>query len=416
MGKGRWHRKRLYWVIRGLMALMFVITILLLNFNRLPPSTVTVSQEIRGVWLTNVNSGVFFIPWAINRALNQLSQLQFNTVYPVVWNRGTTFYKSTVAQRVTGQFQDDLLNLMRCGRDILSEIVREGHRKNLRIIPWFEYGFMAPIDSNVVRYHPDWVTLPKSESLKPISSQTELLKEVMENTPFFGIHNVWLNPLHPRVQKFIQDLILEVVIKYDIDGIQLDDHFAMPVNLGYDWYTVKLYRQEHKGKSPPDDPYNPDWMRWRADKLTAFMITLSQEIKAVKPDCLISLSPNPKHIAYRDYLQDWETWVNQGLIGELVVQVYRDSQLSFIAEINHPSLKKIRQKIPVHIGILTGLLGKTVDISTIQEQVEAVRDRGFNGISFFYWESLWSYLTPDAPQQRRRIFKQLMSAGQKSEV
>ncbi len=413
MKKKKSQKTTLQWVMIGLIVFAFVIGIKLLDPTDSDRKTFDSTQEIRGVWITNVNSGILFVPWAINKALNQLSQLHFNTVYPVVWNRGTTFYKSTVAKRVTGRFQDDLLNFMRLGGDILSEIVREGHQNGLRIIPWFEYGFMAPIDSNVVRYHPDWVTLPKSESLKPISSQTDLLREVAANTPFFGIRNVWLNPLNPRVQRFIQDLILEVVIKYDVDGIQLDDHFAMPVELGYDWYTVKLYRQEHQGKMPPDDPYNSEWIRWRADKITRFMNSLVQEIKTVKPHCLISLSPHPKNVAYRDYLQDWETWVNQGLIGELVVQVYRENQHSFQAELDHPSIQKIRQKIPVSIGILTGLFGKTVEISTVQAQVQAVRDRGFNGISFFYWESLWSYLTPNSPKQRRRVFQELLSVSSK---
>jgi uncharacterized lipoprotein YddW (UPF0748 family) len=146
-----------------------------------------------------------------------------------------------------------------------------------------------------------------------------------------------------------------------------------------------------------------------ADKITAFLTTLVQEIKAVKPDCVISLSPNPKNTAYQEYLQDWKTWVDRGLIEELIVQIYRDNPSSFIKEMNDPAIQKTRQKIPVSIGILTGTLGRSVEIETIQEQVKAVREHRFNGISFFYWESLWSYITPNAPQQRRQIFQQLLS-------
>jgi uncharacterized lipoprotein YddW (UPF0748 family) len=76
------------------------------------------TTEIRGVWLTNVASGVLFVPWGINRALNQLSALNFNTVYPVVWNRGYTFYQSAVAQRVTGSDTQPLLKFMHGGQDV----------------------------------------------------------------------------------------------------------------------------------------------------------------------------------------------------------------------------------------------------------------------------------------------------------
>ena len=68
------------------------------NSNSLPVTT-----EIRGVWLTNVASGVFYIPWGIERAINQLAALNFNTIYPVVWNRGYTFYKSPLAKKIQVQ-------------------------------------------------------------------------------------------------------------------------------------------------------------------------------------------------------------------------------------------------------------------------------------------------------------------------
>lgn len=409
MTKKRFQKHFINWMIVGLVLLILTAGMTGFNLSNSPQPSSNPPQEVRGVWITNVNSGVLFMPWAINRALNQLSLLQFNTVYPVAWNRGTTFYRSAVARRVTGRAQDDLLNLMRLGRDILSEIIREGHQKGLRIIPWFEYGFMAPINSSLVRYHPDWVALPQDQQLQPIYTSEDLGQSDASRASWLGIQNVWLNPLHPQVQQFIRDLILEVVMKYNVDGIQIDDHFGMPVELGYDWFTRKLYQEEHQGELPPKNPYNPEWMRWRANKITAFVTTLVQEIKAVKPNCIISLSPNPKSTAYQEYLQDWQTWVDRGLVEELIVQIYRDNSNAFIKELNDPAIQKTRQKIPVSIGILTGTLGRAVEIKTIQEQVKAVREQHFNGISFFYWESLWSYITPNAPQQRRQIFQQLLS-------
>ncbi|MEO3704788.1 family 10 glycosylhydrolase [Trichormus azollae] len=46
------------------------------------------TTEIRGVWLTNVASSLLFVPWGIHRATDQLASLNFNTIYPLVWNRG----------------------------------------------------------------------------------------------------------------------------------------------------------------------------------------------------------------------------------------------------------------------------------------------------------------------------------------
>ena len=97
------------------------------------------------------------------------------------------------------------------------------------------------------------------------------------------------------------------------------------------------------------------------------------------------------------------------MIDELVLQVYRNDLNSFNRELHQSAVKLARKKIPVSIGILSGTLNNTVKIEQIKEQVETVRKQGFDGVSFFYWESLWGYLTPESPYKRRRIFDELFS-------
>ena len=375
-------------------------------------------KEVRGVWITNVSSNVLFSPWAINRALRQLSQLNFNTVYPVTWNRGNTFYPSDVAKKIIGQPQDPTLTAFRLGQDVLREIFQQSHRQGLRVIPWFEYGFMAPINSLLVRRHPHWVTtsLDKNRNfseqfselelkdLLPKSDEQSLLTQLQQS---LSIYNVWLNPTHPQVQNFILELILEVVKKYDVDGIQIDDRFGMPVQFGYDPMTIYLYQEQHQGKKPPENFTDPEWMQWRANQITAFIERLYKSIKAVKPNCIVSLSSNPYDFAYKLYLQDWQTWIERGLVDEFILQVYRDDLPSFLEELEQPDVKIAKNKIPFSIGILTGTLKTTMTIDKIKQQVKAVRERHFAGVSFFYWETLWSYMTPESPQKRRVAFKKM---------
>lgn len=393
------------------------------------PQVTRPSTELRGVWLTNVASSVMFVPWGIERAIHQLAQLNFNTVYPVVWNRGQTFYPSSVAKRVTGRSQNLMLGVLRLGQDVLLSIVKQGHREGLRVIPWFEYGFMAPANSELVRRHPDWLTVrrnntktlkanlneqdvPKTGKSKVQPSFQKVRQSISNQFVFKG---VWLNPLHPVVQQFILDLIVEVVTQYDVAGIQLDDHFGLPVEFGYDSFTIGLYQQEHQGKSPPSDFLDSKWMRWRADKITKFMQRVFQTVKSIKPDCLVTLSPNPQDFAYRAYLQDWQTWVQRGLVEELICQVYRDDIKTFLAQLQQPALALARRKIPVGVGITTGSLNHPVAIAQIQQQVKLVRDRGFDGVSFFYWESLWGYIAPESPRERRAIFQALFSPPNKTQ-
>jgi uncharacterized lipoprotein YddW (UPF0748 family) len=183
----------------------------------------------------------------------------------------------------------------------------------------------------------------------------------------------------------------------------------MPAQFGYDSFTIDLYRREHQGKSPPTNAFDSEWMRWRANKITDFMAKIYKSVKAVKSNAKISLSPNSQAFAYKYYLQDWESWVKKGLVDELILQVYRNDKSGFIAELDRPALKLARTQIPVAIGISTGTLRNPVKISQIREQVEIVRNRSFVGISFFYWESLWGYIAPESPRQRRRVFFEMFA-------
>ncbi|MFN9606846.1 MAG: family 10 glycosylhydrolase, partial [Pseudanabaena sp.] len=82
------------------------------------------------------------------------------------------------------------------------------------------------------------------------------------------------------------------------------------------------------------------------------------------------------------------SWVYLGLIDELVVQIYRDNIENFTRELELPEWQEIRQKVPVAIGILTGLRIKNVDMRQIKGQVKVAREMSFDGFSFFFYETL----------------------------
>ena len=347
------------------------------------------AAELRGVWLTNIDSDVLFERSRLNKALQRLDELNFNTVYPTVWNWGWTLYPSKVAQSVIGRSLDPTPGLQK--RDMLKEVVDVGHKKGLTVIPWFEFGFMAPADSQLAKRHPQWLTNR--------ANGTRIVKE--------GTHDrVWLNPFHPEVQQFIQNLVVEIVRNYNIDGIQFDDHFGLPSELGYDAYTVALYKKEHNGKAPPTDFKNPEWVSWRANKITNYMKRVFTAIKATKKNCIVSVAPNPQRFSYDFFLADWQKWERMGLIEELIVQIYRNDLNVFNTELEYPEVKAARSHIPVSIGILSGLKGRYVPMQQIQTQVQSVRDRKFAGVSFFFYETLWN-LANEKPLQRQTSFGKL---------
>ncbi|MEO0685952.1 MAG: family 10 glycosylhydrolase, partial [Cyanobacteria bacterium J06649_11] len=119
--------------------------------------------ELRGVWLTNIDSNVLFSTRNLTNALDRLKNLNFNVVYPAVWNWGYTLYPSRVARKVIGRSVDPEPGLRR--RDMLKEAVSEGHSRGLKVIPWFEFGFMAPADSQLAKRRPQWLSKKVDGSL-----------------------------------------------------------------------------------------------------------------------------------------------------------------------------------------------------------------------------------------------------------
>lgn len=343
-------------------------------------------QEIRGVWMTNNDLNILKDRTKVQEAVTQLQKLNFNTIYPVIWNSGYVMYPSDVAKRL--EIQPFVFQGVD-GHDILADLIDKSHRQNLLVIPWFEFGFMTPPSSELAMNKPEWLTQKKDGSKLSISAAGEVS---------------WLNPFHPQVQQFISDLLVELTKKYNLDGIQFDDHMSLPSEFGYDKYTVALYQQEMK-KAPPSDPQNPEWVNWRANKITDFMVRLNQTVKQIKPKMIFSVSPNYYDHAYKFHLQDWLNWVRLDIVDELIVQVYRENLDHFIDNLSRPEMAEVKQRIPAGIGIMAGLRTKPVSIQQIQSQVRAAQQRGL-GVAFFYYESLWN-TAPEALKERLAGFKNL---------
>ena len=350
-----------------------------------------------GVWLTNSPSPLYYDPQRIEIAVQQLSETGFNTLYPNVWSRGTTFHRSRHAPL------EPALAAVNPNLDPICRLTRAAQRRGMQVIPWFEYGLMEPADAEVVRQHPDWV-LQRADG----SSLYALHGASLQRSPLKDLR-VWLNPAHPGVRQRFIGLITEIVQRCGVAGIQLDDHFAWPVELGYDDTTRALYRAQ-TGQEPPLDPNDRFWMRWRRQQLTALLRELRgglQQASGAKRT-VISLSPGPFRFAYNQWLQDWELWALGELVDDLVVQNYAYSVKGFAKDLNQPALLKARSwGMPVEIGILAGFGGRTPDMATISEKVRLASERG-HGVIYFFWEGLWGqFAGPEGGAYRLQAFQSL---------
>ena len=355
---------------------------------RVFPNKPIISEDgIKGVWVTNVAS----------TALNSLSNIKetvqicknsgITDIYMVVWNKARTLYPSDIMQNEFGiKIQESF-----SGRDPLQEMITEAHKEKIKVHAWFEYGFAASNNQNggiILQKYPQW-------------SARDINKNLLKSSGGFE----WMNGINPEVQNFMKSLVLEVVTKYDIDGVQGDDRLpAMPVEGGYDDFTVQLYKNENAGASPPTDPRNTAWINWRAKKLSDFFGVLYAAVKAVKPNVIVSSAPSVYPWGLTNYLQDWPTWLNNKSCDYVIPQVYRRDIGSYSVTLKSQitSLKSSADRSKLFSGVLIQVGAENASDAFVEQMVNENRKNGIGGEVFFFFEGLKfnsAYFTNKYPPQ-----------------
>lgn len=335
------------------------------------------TPEFRAVKITNVDSDVMFSDQRISEAMDYLASIGINVILPVVWNGSGadgvyTLYPSAVMDSLFGRSMHPAFPAR---RDPLQRIIIEAHRNGMEVMPWFEMGFSTSYSQNgghILQTFPDWALHDRQGNL------------VVKN----GFD--WMSAINPEVQAFIMSLVTEVIDIYDVDGIEFSDRIpAMPVEGGYDPVTVDIYKAEHKGSAPPADYTDAGWMRWRADKLNQFMAQMRDSIKARSEHLLFSSSPGIYPWSYQEYLQDSKTWMDEGLIDNIIPQLYRYNLNDYIYELNKAlGYTPVWMQDDFYSGMLIRIGSWVITPKFLLRCMQANRDRDVNGEAFFFYEGL----------------------------
>lgn len=197
--------------------------------------------------------------------------------------------------------------------DPLEFAVHEAHARGLELHAWF----------NPYRAHQPSARSPIPDN-HLVKSRPDLAKK-------YGKH-YWLNPTNQEVIDHSLAVIQDVVRRYDIDGIHLDDYFYPYKENGPDGQPMDFpdedtwdAYQKSGGKLSRDD--------WRRDAVNRFVERMYRETKAQKPWVQVGISPfgiwrpgHPSGIAgldqYAVLYADAKLWFNQGWVDYLTPQLY----------------------------------------------------------------------------------------------
>jgi uncharacterized lipoprotein YddW (UPF0748 family) len=143
---------------------------------------------------------------------------------------------------------------------------------------------------------------------------------------------LWLDPGEREVQEHSLRVVMDVVQRYDIDGVHFDDYFypypekdasGRPL-VFQDWRSWQRYR-DAGGKL--------DRENWRRENVNLFVIRVSQSVHAAKPWVKFGIAPfgiwrpgHPPQIkgldAYDTLYADARKWLREGWVDYLAPQLY----------------------------------------------------------------------------------------------
>jgi uncharacterized lipoprotein YddW (UPF0748 family) len=277
----------------------------------------TPPREFRGAWIATVAN----IDWPSRSGLSaaqqqtelrglfrSLAQTNLNAAVLQIRPAADALYRSSLepwSRYLTGTQGVDP------GYDPLEFAVAEAHGAGLELHAWFN-PFRAGNASDTTRFAATHVWRARRDLARVYGTQ------------------IWMDPGDPEVQDRTIAVILDVVRRYDIDAVHLDDYFYPylerdAANRIIDFPDSATYaRYNPRGLSRAD---------WRRDNVDRFVERLYREVHAVKPAVRVGLSPfgiwrpgSPAGItgldAYTEIYANSKRWLNEGWMDYFAPQLY----------------------------------------------------------------------------------------------
>lgn len=284
-----------------------------------PSTAANPKRELRAVWIATVanidyprmaTTSSVALKEQYRNLLDQLSEIGINTLFVQVRPAGDALYPTALApwsRFLTGrQGQAPDENF-----DPLAFMVAETHLRGMEFHAWVNpFRAANNLDSTALSpdhalfRHPDWlVTYGKG---------------------------MYFDPGLPEVRQHVVEVVQDIVSRYDVDGIHVDDYFyPYPIeNTPFpDSQSFMRYGQSFSSIE--------DWRRGNTD---AFIQEVYQGIKKIKPWVVFGVSPfgvwrnqnkDPKGSAtragattYDDLYADILKWIDRGWLDYVAPQLY----------------------------------------------------------------------------------------------
>ena len=284
-------------------------------------------RELRAAWIATFTN----IDWPVrtqtpaqqqaglNTILTHHMETGMNTIYLQVRSQCDAMYPSSIepwSADLTGT-QGKTPNPL---WDPLQYAINETHKRGMELHAWLNPYRAASNINNIAGFHASHVS--KTHPEWTINVQTTATTTVQI-----------LNPGLPQVRDYITSVVVDIVNRYDVDGIHFDDYFYPQPLSGTSVNDNAAYEADPRG-FPNTTSGRADWRR---DNVNLLIQRINDTIKTLKPWVKFGVSPtgiyrnstNPAIGTPTSGLEHYTTlycdsrkWLQQGWIDYLAPQVY----------------------------------------------------------------------------------------------
>ncbi len=325
-------------------------------------------EEFRGLWVDAWTTGIK-TPQQVAEMVEFAKANRFNAIFVQVRRRGDVFYGSSFEPRPWDCAPDF---------DALTLAVRLGHEAGLEVHAWL---IMCPVG----------ITGPKpTKPNHPMNRHADWLCQDNTGEKLHAKRDYYLDPGIPGAQDYLYDICMEVVRKYPLDGLHLD-YFRYPsIEWGYNPLALDRFKKEsNRTDTPP--PLDKDWQVWRKNQLTILLERIRKGVSEARPKLRLSLSCySPSGVASSYCLQDWESWLDKGLLDFAVPMAFSRNEPNWKERLNDALADHADR---VYVGIGSYLISPEETISHIKD-IRAMGGKGF--LLYSYGSSAANVNSPEA--------------------
>ncbi|MFW5972365.1 MAG: glycoside hydrolase family 10 protein [Bacteroidota bacterium] len=197
--------------------------------------------------------------------------------------------------------------------DPLAFAIEEAHARGLELHAWFN-----PFRAR----HPSARSAPADDHVS--RERPQLVRE-------YGTH-LWLDPGVPEAREYSLEVVMDVVRRYDVDGVHLDDYFYPYRERDEDGELIEFPDDESyaRARAEGETRDRDDWRRHNVDR---FVESMYHAVKNEKPHVLVGISPfgiwrpgHPEQIrgfdAYQEIFADARLWLREGWVDYFSPQLY----------------------------------------------------------------------------------------------